>query len=65
MNTGECEEEVVTCKEFMQRIQEDLGDLQALDCTECSYEHGYVTQNVFACLTCNGDTKFALCYGCW
>ena len=49
------EDEIVTAKDFMQKIQEDLGDLQALDCTECSYSADYVTQNVFACLTCNGD----------
>jgi E3 ubiquitin-protein ligase UBR7 len=47
--------------EVNEKLHEDWGDEQ-----RCTYPDGYISQNVYACATCQtqGDRVMGFCYGC-
>ena len=49
-------------EEAKYQMEQNVGN----DEEKCTYEDGYITQQIFSCKTCqkNGQFTFGFCYGC-
>jgi hypothetical protein len=61
-------DQFVTAVEYVEMIDElekEAADLLPGDPSKCFYDHGYVRQHIYSCITCRkGDEFVGVCYGC-